>query len=200
MSSSVPTTPKAMPVDSRTRRHSAQSRSANTASRIAIERAHVGAAARRLGEARIGEEVLAADGLGEGLPAAPVGREREQEPAAVAAAIEVAERVDRLLARRPHHRARAAEDALHRDGVQPEPVGHQRRRHHRAAPRPLALVERGHDARRTAPCRWDGRPCRAASARAARPATAARGPSGRCAPTARCCRSRARLASSPVSP
>ena len=109
------------------------------------ERAHVGAAGRRRGEARVGEQVRPADGRGEVLPAPAVGRERDEEPAAVATAVEVAQRVDRLLARRPHHGARAAEDALGGDRVQPEAVGHQRRGDHRAAPRPLALVERGHD-------------------------------------------------------
>src|ERR1700730_14804162 len=105
------------------------------------EGAGVRAPVARRREARIGQEVLAADPPREALPLTLVARDRQHEPAPVPAAVEIGQGADGVLAGRAHLGARPAEDALHGDGVHPEPVRHQRSGHHGAAPGTLAMVE-----------------------------------------------------------
>src|SRR5712692_10614246 len=77
------------------------------------EDAGVGAPVVRRREARIGQEVLAADPPNEALPVTLVARDRQHEPAPVPAAVEVGQRADGFLAGRAHLGARPAENALH---------------------------------------------------------------------------------------
>src|SRR5260370_4734244 len=76
------------------------------------EGASVAAAGGGGREPRVGEEIRPADRRREVLPPPAVRGEGDEEPAAVAAALEIAEGVDRLLAPWAHHGARAAQDAL----------------------------------------------------------------------------------------
>ena len=82
----------------------------------------MGAAERRGGEARIGEEVGALDGGDEPRPVAILGGEIEQEPAAVRAAVEIREPARRLFARRARLDPRARQGRLHLDAFHQRPL------------------------------------------------------------------------------
>src|SRR5207245_4231701 len=89
------------------------------------------------------------DRLQEMRPVSIVVQHVQEKPAAVGAAIEVGERGRGLLARRSRLDARPAERGLDLGGVPPEAIGQERGRHHRAAPGPIALIERGHEDRKS---------------------------------------------------
>src|SRR5580700_788442 len=79
------------------------------------------------------------------VPTPLVRGDRQQEPAAVAAAIVDAQRVDRRLARRLRHHIVAAQGGLDRTAIGPEAVRQQRRADVIAPAGALALIERSDD-------------------------------------------------------
>ena len=131
---------------------------------------HVRDELRRLGEARIGQQVRAADCIRDGRKL--VRRDDENEPGSVGSTIDVHRGIGRMLAVVHRWKLGAGESCLNGYARGPHALGKQRRRDIRAFTGPLAPIERGDDRRIEA----DSRGIVAA---------AAHRPGGRCAGVAR---------------
>ena len=102
---------------------------------------------RPVDEARVFGEVRPPDGFGKDRPKPRVlgDTDREQEPAIVAAAVVVGERIERFAARRPWDEAGSVEAGLDEAGIGPSAVRHQRTADLGAFAGALALEQRGDD-------------------------------------------------------
>src|SRR5216684_1545411 len=106
---------------------------------------HIRCQLRRIGETRIGQEIRAADGLGDGCQL--VGRDDENEPGVILGVIDVHRRILRILAIVQPEEFRLAQRGLDRDAGGPYAFGEKRGRDMRPLAGALTTIQ-GSDDRR----------------------------------------------------
>ena len=106
---------------------------------------HVREELRRIGEARVGQEVGATDRFRHGRQL--VRRDDEHEPGAIGGPVYVQRRIGRILAIVRREKLRVAQRRLDRDARRPDALGEQRGRDIRSLAGALATIERRDDRR-----------------------------------------------------
>src|SRR6185312_4558758 len=106
---------------------------------------HVREELRRIGEARVGQEVGATDRFGYGRQL--VRRDDEHEPGAIGGLVYVQRRIGWILAVVRREKLRVTQRRLDRDARRPDALGEQRGRYIRSLAGALATIERRDDRR-----------------------------------------------------
>jgi hypothetical protein len=118
----------------------------------------MGAPLRHLRETRVFAEFRAAERV-EQRQELTLVQDDQVQPAAVAAPVQVGQRIGRLFARQARRKHRAVQRTLGQRAVGPQPVGHQRGAHQATTAGAFAPKQRGGDGR-VQRHRLGDRPCR----------------------------------------